>query len=347
MINIGIIGTGGMANYHIGAFGKIKGCKVVSCCDINEECLNDFAKRHKISNLFTNVYDMLDSVRLDAVSVVTPDSSHAEISLKVVERGLHVLCEKPLATNVIDAQKMAKAAKRKGVITGVNFSYRNSAAVQYAARLVKEGKLGRIIHVEASYLQSWLVSNAWGDWRTTPSRLWRLSTKHYSKGTLGDIGVHIYDMASFIVGDFSELQCILKTFDKGAKRIGDYILDANDSFISTIKFKDGALGTIHSTRWGTGYINSLRIRVFGDKGALEIDLDKSLDTLRLCMGSRNIDKAIWKDVKCPKVPTMHERFINSIKTGRQDKPDFEVGVKVQTYLDKSIQSNEIKKWVRI
>lgn len=237
MIKLGIIGTGGMANYHVNLFNKIKSCKIVACCDINEERLKIFSKKHTINKIFTDVDKMLNSVKLDAVSVVTPDSSHAEVSLKAIEKGLNVLSEKPLATNVEDAKKMANAARKKGIITAVNFSYRNSAAAQKASKIVAEGKLGRIIHVEATYLQSWLSSKAWGNWKTSPSLLWRLSTKHYSMGTLGDIGVHIYDLVSFIVGDFQEIHCVLKTFDKGVKKIKEYILDANDSFITTVKFK--------------------------------------------------------------------------------------------------------------
>ena len=347
MIRVGIVGTGGMARYHAEAFNSFKNCRVVAGCDVNEERLKKFAEKHKIKETFNSVDKMLESVKLDAVSVVTPDSSHTEVSLKVIGKGIHVLCEKPLATNEKDARKMAEAARKKRVITGVNFSYRKSAAVEKASRMVKEGKLGRIIHVEASYLQSWLVSKAWGDWHTSPQWLWRLSKRHRSNGTLGDIGVHIYDMVSYIAGDFREIHCVLKTFDKGVKKLGEYVFDANDSFISTVKFKNGALGTIHSSRWATGHINSLRLRVYGDKGALEIDLDKSCDSMRVCIGSKNIDKANWAEVKCPEVKTIYERFINSVKLGKQMQPDFETGARIQAYLDKSFLSDKLKKWVKI
>lgn len=348
MIRIGIIGTGGMAACHVEGFNNIKSCKIVACCDIDRERVEAFSKKHNIEYHFTDVDEMLDSVKLDAVSVVTVDRAHAEVSLKAIKRGINVLCEKPLAMNAKDAREMADAAKRKGIITGVNFTNRKSAAVQYASKLVSEGKLGRIKHVDASQLQSWLVSKIWGDWHTSRSFLWRLSTKHYSQGILGDIGVHIYDLVSFIAGDFAEINCSLKTYDKGVKKIGEYVLDANDCFISTIKFKNGAFGTISSSRWATGCIGTVVIRVFGEKAGIEINSVRgaNFDTLRICRG-KNVEEGEWEEIKCPKVPNSYEKFINSIRTGKQGKPDFETGARVQLYIDKSFESNKLGKWVKI
>jgi predicted dehydrogenase len=346
MVKLGIVGTGSMANTHAVNFKKIKQCKVIACCDVNEKNLKDFSKRHKIENTFTNLDKMFSTMKLDAVSVVTPDVFHAKVSLKAIEKGLNVLCEKPLATNVEDAKKMLLSSKKRKVITAVNFSYRNSAAVEKASEMVAKGKLGNIIHIEARYFQSWLPSKKWGNWRKSPNWLWRLSKKHHSMGVLGDIGVHLYNLVSFIAGDFNEINCVLKTFDKGIRRIGEYTLDANDSFISTVKFKNGAIGTMHSSRWATGYGNSILIKVFGDKGAIEIDLDKSWDCLRVCIG-KDVDKFLWKEIKCSKIPTIYERFITSVIIGKECRPNFEDGVKTQLYLDKSFESDKLKKWVTI
>ena len=98
---------------------------------------------------------------------------------------------------------------------------------------------------------------------------WRLSSKHGSAGDLGDIGCHIYDMTTLLCGDIAEINCQLRTFDKGVpgNQLGEYVLDANDSFVSIVSFANGGLGTIHSSRWATGQANSLRVRVYGDEGA--------------------------------------------------------------------------------
>jgi len=325
-----------MGQGHVKVFQSIKGCRVTAVCDINYEQARAVAKERNIPSAYGDVAEMLDREKLDAVSVVTNDCAHRDPCLLAAERGLHVMCEKPLATNLKDAQRMAEVARRKKIITAVNFSKRNAPGVQRAAELVRTGKLGRVIHVEGSYLQSWLVSDAWGEWRKTPRLLWRLSTRHGSGGVLGDLGVHIYDMASFIAGDFAALCCEMKTFDKGVKKIGEYVFDANDSVVAAVRYRNGALGTLHTTRWATGYANTEALRVFGDKGALDLNLSRPAEQQLLgCFGRKDIDSGSWKPVKCPAVPTTYQRFITAVRTGKQGQAGFDVGVKVQAYLEYS------------
>jgi predicted dehydrogenase len=349
MIRIAIIGTGGMANGHANNFKKIPGVKLVAACDVVDGKAADFAKRHGIpaSAVFTEVDKLLKNVEFDAVSVVTTDAGHAPISLKCVAAGKHVLCEKPLATNYADAKKMADAAKRKGVINMVNFSYRNSSAIHKAAQIVRSGALGRIMHVEAAYRQSWLASKAWGDWRDNTSWLWRLSSKHGSMGVLGDIGVHILDFASYAAGDISSINCLLKTFDKvKGNKFGEYVLDANDSAVMTVKLANGAIGTIHTSRWQTGYANCLELFIHGDKGAIHINLDKSFSELEICKG-KDVHKRVWKTVKCGKTPNIYQRFIKSIKTGKNDQPDFARGAAIQKVIDACFKSDRRGRFVVI
>ena len=339
MIKIAIVGTGGMANSHARAFAGTPGCRVVAACDILPERAEAFAEKHAIPDIFTDVDELLASADVDAVSCVTTDAAHAPVSLKAVAAGKHVLCEKPLATCYADARKMATAARRKGVVNMVNFSYRNSAAIHRARSLVEDGAIGRIMHVEASYLQSWLTSRHWGDWHGSPAWLWRLSTAHGSKGVLGDIGVHILDFASYAAGDIRSVDCLLKTFHKvKGNGLGEYRLDANDSAVITVELKGGAIGTIHTTRWATGHANSLLLRIYGDEGAIVVDLDRSYDELRVCRG-KDRDKQRWRTLKCRKVPTIYRRFIRSIRTGVNDQPDFARGAAIQKLLDACFESD--------
>ena len=338
MIRLAIIGTGGMAHAHAQRFQAIKGCRVVACCDVVAGRAEAFAKKFGIPAAYDDAEAMLKKERLDGVSVVTTDRAHAPCALAVIKHGVPVMCEKPLADNLANARRMAQAARQKRLITAVNFSYRNSPATQKAAELVAAGKLGRIIHVEGSYLQCWLVGKGWGDWRKTEAFLWRLSTKHGSAGTLGDIGVHLYDLASFVVGDFAELACELKTFDKGVRRIGPYVFDANDSMITTVRFRNGAIGTLHSTRWATGHNNTVALRVYGTRGGLDLNLDRPApETLRVCVGA-DVDKAKWQPVPCPATPDMYQRFVAALRTGKQGQTSFEGGARVQSYLEHSMIS---------
>ena len=340
MIRLGIIGTGGMANAHATAFRAIRGVKVAACCDVVPGRAQAFAEKHEIPKYYTDYHEMLEKAKLDAVTNVTPDAKHAEISLAVLAKGLPILCEKPLATTLDDARAMADAAAKAGVINMVNFSYRNSSALQAAAQAIRDGRIGRVTHVESSYLQSWLINRAWGNWRESPGLAWRLSTKHGSAGVLGDLGCHIYDMTTLLCGDIARIDCRLQCFDKGVpdNQLGEYTLDANDSFASTVVFDNGAIGVVHSSRWAAGHANSLRARVYGSLGAIEVDLDRSYTEYWLCTG-KDVEKFTWKPVKCKPTPTNYQRFIKAIKTGVPDPSDFQNGVKIQAYLHYSFVSD--------
>ncbi len=167
---------------------------------------------------------------------------------------------------------MTEAAERAGVVNMVNLTYRNVAPLQRAREMVISGEIGTVKHVEASYLQSWLVSRAWGDWRSESKWLWRLSTGHGSNGVLGDIGIHILDFAAYgAATDIDHVFARLKTFNKAPdERIGEYTLDANDSFSMSVDFANGALGVVHASRWATGHLNELKLRIYGERGGLEI-----------------------------------------------------------------------------
>ncbi|MBK1876874.1 Gfo/Idh/MocA family protein [Pelagicoccus mobilis] len=347
MVKLAVIGTGGMANHQVESFLKIDKCEVVAACDIDEERVSDFGKKHGIKTLYTDTDKLLAEVECDAVSIVTPDAYHHPLTMKAIAAGKHVLCEKPLALNAADALEMSEAAKKAGVINMVNFSYRNSSAIQYVAKLVAAGELGEIRHLHAYYLQGWLAQDDWGFWETSPHWLWRLSTKAGSMGVLGDIGVHILDFAGMPMGAYKSVNCKLKTFDKGENNtMGGFELDANDSAIVTAEFANGAIGTIHTTRWAQPHQNSLRLNLYGDKASVEIDLDTSYSQLKISriLGRKSMP---WETVDCGETPTNFERFITAVESGVQDQADFARGAEVQAVLDACFESDKEDKTVNL
>jgi predicted dehydrogenase len=333
-IRLMIIGTGGMAANHAEAFAAIDGVDLVAGVDTRPEQLAAFCARHGIPNAFASVQDALAWGQFDAATNVTPDPAHFPTTMPLLAAGKHVLCEKPLATSHADAQAMAAAAAQAGVVNMVNLSYRNVAALQKAAVMVREGAIGTLRHFEASYLQSWLTQPAWGEWREQPQWLWRLSSAHGSKGVLGDVGIHILDYATFIAGqDVREISCRLATFDKApGGRIGNYVLDANDSATMQVVLANGALGTVAATRFASGHLNDLRLRIYGDKGGLEVQFERGESRLRACLAP-DLQSATWHDVEAPVLPTIYERFIAAIRGTGVAEPTFARGAALQRMLD--------------
>ena len=329
-----ILGTGGMAKNHARHFAAIEGVEVVGGIDVDPGRLEQFNTEHNIPNAFASLDGAIAWGEFDAIANVTPDAIHHPTSIKALKAGKHVFCEKPLATDATKAFEMVEVAEGSGLINMVNLTYRNVAELQKAREIVLSGEIGAVKHIEASYLQSWLVSRAWGDWRTESQWLWRLSKKHGSNGVLGDIGVHILDFASYGSGlEISNVFARLKTFDKAPdNRIGEYELDANDSFTMAVDFDNGALGVIHASRWATGHFNELRLRVYGERGGVEVQHTLESSKLRVCRGE-NIETGTWEDLAVPPGKTNYQRFVEAVRSGTMQEPSFRHAANLQKVLD--------------
>lgn len=329
-----ILGTGRMAGAHAEAFAEIDEVSIVACVDLDLERASEFAKEHAIPQAFTNLEEAIDAVDFDAVTNCTPDAAHFATTMEVLKAGRHIFCEKPLATRHEDAAVMAEEAGSRGVVHGVNLTYRNVSALQKGKEIIQSGRIGAIRHFEASYLQSWLTQPAWGDWRRDPTWLWRLSQAHGSLGVLGDVGVHIFDFVTYASGQsVKTLTGQLGTFDKAKDgRIGEYVLDANDSFSATVTLDGGAMGVVHASRFASGNLNDLKLQIYGEKGGLRLSNTGALGTLEICEGD-NMEAAKWAPVPLSPVKSNFERFAEAVKTGRNMEPDFMEGARLQAVLD--------------
>lgn len=339
-----IIGTGNMANGHANTFSQIDGIELVGAVDVRPEILADFCTQHNIAKQFPTLQAALDWGEFDAATVVTPDAVHKEATLPLLAAGKNVLCEKPLAPNYADAKEMADAAEHAGTIAMVNLTYRGVKELTKARELVQAGEIGEVRHVEASYLQSWLAQDAWGKWNEEPTWLWRLSSKHGSLGVLGDIGVHLIDFLCFGTDqEITSLTCNLRAFPKADNdQIDEYILDANDSAVMNVRLTNGALGVVHASRWASGHVNDLRLRIFGTHGGLEINHihTPASSSLKMCRGNDNLKAAAWAEVVCPAVPTSMERFANAVLHGGEQEPSFAYTARLQQVLDAAFTASE-------
>jgi len=216
---------------------------------------------------------------IDLVDIGTPNNQHKDMALAALESGKHVLCEKPLAATIEDAREMRDAARKAKANTFVSYSYRRVPAVALAHQLVKEGKIGRVYHIRAHYLQGWASS-------PSVPLVWRFDKKAAGSGSHGDLGAHIIDMARFITGDeFESINgAVSTTFIKErtltsnlstagitageitAGKKGKVTVDDAVLFLAT--FKSGAVGTFESTRFATGNQNNHGIEINGEKGSI-------------------------------------------------------------------------------
>lgn len=347
MIKLGIIGAGIWAHAHAEAYQRLSGVKVTACCDVVGKKARSFARQYQIPNYYVDYEEMLAKEELDGVSVVTSDAAHAPVSIAALRRGWAVLCEKPLARSTRQAERMVKEAQKAKTINMVNFTFRGSSALTQARQMVRSGKLGDLRHVEASYLQTWLSSKYWGDWKKGTAWLWRMS-KTSGGGVLEDIGCHILDFAAYVAGEIVRLSCTLKRFDKGIKNnmVSGYVLDADDTAFLTAEFASGATGAITMTRWAAGRPNRVALKVYGTRGALEIDLDKSWTSLDVCLG-RDLHRCRWRRLPCGRKDSIYQRFVRSIRTKTVEDPTFTNGARIQNYMEKCHTAHRTKKQVLV
>jgi predicted dehydrogenase len=219
---------------------------------------------------------------VDLVDICTPGDTHAEIAVAALEAGKHVLCEKPLANSVAEAEQMAAAAERAarhGVRAMVGFTYRRVPAIALARRLVAEGRVGDVRHVRAQYLQDWIAD-------PEAPLSWRLQKERAGSGALGDIAAHVIDLAQFVTGDrVEEVSGRLETFVKerplatehaglsgtASTERGPVTVDDAAAFLA--RFAGGAMGVFEATRFATGRKNAIRLEINGSRGSLAFDFE--------------------------------------------------------------------------
>jgi predicted dehydrogenase len=213
-----------------------------------------------------------DDVQL--IDIAAPGGLHAPIAIAALQAGKHVLCEKPLANTLAEAELMAAAADAafpSGARAMVGFNYRRVPALALARRLVEQGRIGQLRHVRAVYLQDWLVD-------PDSPLTWRMQADQAGSGALGDLGAHIADLARFLTGDeITGVSAVSATFveerplldGEGAGRV-----TVDDAVVFSARFGSGALGSFEATRYAAGRKNGLRIELNGSAGSLAFDLER-------------------------------------------------------------------------
>ncbi|MDE0545226.1 Gfo/Idh/MocA family protein [Microbacterium sp. C7(2022)] len=226
--------------------------------------------------------DVVDRDDIDIVDICTPGDTHAEMALAALAAGKHVLCEKPLANSVDEAERMADAAAAAPGVSMCGFSYRRTPALAAARRLIADGRLGEIRHVRAQYLQDWLSD-------PDAPYTWRMDRDRAGSGALGDIGAHSIDTAQWLTGDvITAVSATMRTFvadrpvmaqAQGLGGVGDadgarLPVTVDDAAAFTARFAQGALGVFEATRIATGRRNANRIEINGSEGSIAFDFER-------------------------------------------------------------------------
>ena len=230
----------------------------------------------------TSWQELVDRDDVDLVDICSPGRTHAEIAVAALEAGKHVLCEKPLANTVAEAELMvaaAEAAAARGVRSMVGYTYRRVPAVQLARTLVEQGRIGTIRHVRVQYLQDWL---------TDPEAplSWRLDKQAAGSGALGDIASHAVDLAQYVTGErLTGVSALLETFVRERPVAAEFSglhgtagtergpVTVDDAAVFLARLSGGGLGVFEATRFATGRKNALRLEVNGERGSLAFDFE--------------------------------------------------------------------------
>ncbi|MGH9541508.1 MAG: Gfo/Idh/MocA family protein [Terriglobales bacterium] len=276
-INIGMVGYAFMGKAHSNAwrqaphfFPAIPRPRLKAICGRTRPALERAAAQLGWESVETDWRRLLARKDIDVVDIVTPGDSHAEIAIAAAQAGKHVLCEKPLANSLAEAQAMVAAADAAGVCNMVLFNYRRVPAIALAQRFIAEGKLGRIFHYRAQYLQDWIVDPEF-------PRVWRLDKTVAGSGALGDLGAHIADLALFLVGPVDRVSALTVTMiperplpDQPTKR-APVTVDDSALFLGKI---GEVTASFEVTRLAPGRKNYLAFEINGSRGSLRFNLER-------------------------------------------------------------------------
>ena len=303
-VGVGMVGYAFMGRAHSQAWRTVDRVfelplrpRLAAICGRDESAAESAAARLGWAATETDWRALIARDDVQLIDIAAPGSLHAPIAIAALQAGKHVLCEKPLANTLAEAERMAAAADAafpSGARAMVGFNYRRMPALALARRLVEQGRIGTLRHVRAVYLQDWLVD-------PDSPLTWRMQADRAGSGALGDLGAHIVDLARFLTGDeitgvsavsatFVEERPLADEFGDGAgtpdatgagagsgdaagtRRTGRVTVD--DAVVFTARFGSGALGSFEATRYAAGRKNGLRIELNGAGGSLAFDLER-------------------------------------------------------------------------
>jgi len=369
-IHVGLVGAQFMGRAHSNAYFKVAAAFDLPCCpvrravcDINPSALATLAACYEWQTTETSWERLVARDDLDLIDICTANDLHAPIAIAAAKAGKHVLCEKPMARNADEAQRMLDAVGAAGVRHMVAFNYRRVPALVLAKQLIEQGKIGRVFHFNAVYYQDWLVDPAF-------PYVWRHDARVAGSGAHGDMNAHIVDLARFLVGEIEAVCGAQEIFIKErplADGAGRRMVTADDAAFALARFRQGALGSFMVTRFATGRKNFMRLEIFGSEGSLGFTLERLNELeyysrsdapaeqgFRTIIVTENVHpylKSWWPPghIIGWEHTFIHEigDFLTAVANGSEVRPDFEDGLRCQLVLDAIEASARERRWIEI
>jgi len=263
-LRVGIVGTSWWADsMYLPAFAAHSGVDVVGLCGRTRATAEALAGTWSVPWVCTDTDEFLDGERLDAVVIATATDSHEELTMKALDRGLHVLCEKPLAPDVAAADRMAQRAAETGAITLVPFTYRYMPTNQFVKRLIDTGYVGTPFHLNMRYFTGYARDHEYN---------WRFDRELAGSGALGDLGSHWLHVARWLLGEITHIGCVSDSFyARGPRPDGTPYEQNEDSALMTVRFANGAHGSLQvcAASWeGTDFNQTHHLDLHGTSGTI-------------------------------------------------------------------------------
>jgi predicted dehydrogenase len=278
-LNIGMIGYGFMGRAHSNAYAQVNHFfdleyrpVLQAVCARDREKAQAFATKWGYASVETDWRALIARKDIDVVDICTPNNLHKEIAVAAAEAGKAILCEKPLAMNAAEGEEMCRAVEAAGVPNMVWYNYRRVPAVTFAKQIVDSGKLGKVFHYRANFLQDWTIS---ADLPQGGTALWRLDVAAAGSGVTGDLLAHCIDTALWINGPITNVTAMTETFVKERKHVLTGKVEKvgiDDACAFLCRFANGSLGLFESTRYARGHKALYTFEVNGERASLKWDL---------------------------------------------------------------------------
>ena len=278
-LRIGLIGYGFMGRTHSNAYRKVNNFFDVpyepvlqAICARNEERAKEFAAKWGYASVETDWRKVVESPDIDLIDIASPNDTHAEIAIAAARAGKMVMCEKPLGRNGEESEAIVDAVEKAGVANMVWYNYRRVPAVTLAKQLIDEGRLGRIFHYRAKFLQDWTISS---ELPQGGEGLWRLDVKVAGSGVTGDLLAHCIDTAMWLNGGIDEVSAVTETFIKERKHAltGEVTpVGIDDASLFLARFNNGSLATFEATRYARGHKALYTLEINGENASIMWDL---------------------------------------------------------------------------